>query len=242
MKQLLYCSAVAVAAMIGVSSCCNAPKATFNNDIDTVSYAYGVNFGSQFSNFGDSNVVVPGEIMNAENFLAGFSAAFKKDSANTKISAEEARRIIQNFQIKAQQKVEEEMAQKAAENKEKGTVFMAENAKREGVQTLESGLQYEVVKEGKGNAPKEGDRVKVNYKGTLVDGTVFDQNENTEFPVNGVVKGFKEGLMLMKEGGKAILTMPSDLAYGDRGAGQHIQGGATLQFEVELLQVIPAKK
>jgi len=237
MKQLLYISAIAVAALVGVSSCCNGPKASFTNDIDSVSYAYGTMFGSQYSNFGDTGIVVPEKVMNTENFLAAFEEAFKKDSANLKMTPDEARNILNDFQMKMQREMEEKMMKAAAENKEKGEAFMAENAKKEGVQTLESGLQIQILEPGKGKNPTMDDKVTVKYKGTLIDGTVFDQNESAEFPLKGVVKGFSEGLMQLKKGGKAILTMPSSLAYGDRGAGQNIPGGSTLQFEVELLDI-----
>ena len=107
-----------------------------------------------------------------------------------------------------------------------------------------SGLQYKVVKEGTGKKPLATDKVKVHYKGTLLDGTVFDSSydrgEPITFPLNGVIKGWTEGLQLMSEGSKYILYIPSDLGYGDRGAGAQIKPGATLIFEVELLEVNPA--
>ena len=243
MKKFFYISAVAFAALMGMNSCGNSvPSAKFANDIDTVSYAYGIMFGQQYANFGDEGVVVPEKTMNVDNFLAGFSVAFTRDSANQKMSVEEAQQILNQFQMKMQQEMEAKRQKDLAENKEKGQAFMAENAKKDGVQTLESGLQIQVLKEGNGKQPKETDKVKVNYKGSLIDGTVFDQNDSIDFPLNGVVKGFKEGLLNMKEGGKAILTFPSDLGYGDRGAGKDIPAGATLQFEVELIEVLAAKK
>lgn len=242
MKKILFSVAIAAAALIGVSSCSNgAPKANLQNDLDSLGYAYGVHFGSQFSNFQDSGMVVPDEVMDINNFLAGFNTAMRRDSANSKMTLEEAHAFINEMQAKINQKMQEKRTKEIAENKQKGADFMAANATKEGVVTLESGLQIETITEGTGKQPKDGDKVKVNYKGTLVDGTVFDQNEGIEFPTNGVVKGFKEGLLNMKEGGKAIITMPSELAYGDNGAGQNIPGGATLQFEVELVEVIANK-
>ena len=238
MKKLLFSAVAAVITAISVSSCCNGvPSANLKSDLDTVGYAYGVMFGSQYSNFQDSGVVVPEVTMNLDNFLAGFVTAIRRDSDNLKMTPEEANMFLRAFNDKLRREMEEKRMQEVAENKAKGADFMAENAKKEGVKTLESGLQIEMLTEGKGKQPKEGDKVLVNYKGTLIDGTVFDQNDSTEFNTNGVVKGFKEGLLNMKEGGKAIITMPSNLAYGERGAGAMIPGGATLQFEVELLQV-----
>jgi len=137
-----------------------------------------------------------------------------------------------------QQRMQQKQEQELADNKAKGADFMAQNAQKDGVVVTESGLQIQMLTEGTGAQPKEADKVLVNYKGTLIDGTQFDANDSIEFPVNGVVAGFREGLMAMKEGGKAIITMPSDLAYGDRGAGQNIPGGSTLQFEVDLLKIV----
>lgn len=243
MKKFFYGVALAILPCMGLSSCGDTiPAPKFNSDLDSLGYAYGVMFGTQYSNFTDEGVVVPDVTMDLDNFLAGFVTAIKRDSSNLKMSAEEAQMFLQTFNRNLQQKMEEKRQAELAQNKTDGADYMAANAQKEGVVTLESGLQIETIVEGQGKAPQEGDRVKVAYKGTLIDGTVFDENEEAEFPVNGVVKGFKEGLLNMKEGGKAILTMSSDLAYGDRGAGKDIPGGATLQFEVQLLEVLPANK
>lgn len=130
----------------------------------------------------------------------------------------------------------------AQSDKEKGEAFLKENATKEGVKTLPSGLQYKHIKEGDGKSPKATDTVKVHYRGTLIDGTEFDssykRNEPIEFPLNGVIKGWTEGVQLMKEGGKIMLFIPSDLAYGERGAGGVIPPNATLVFEIELLKVM----
>ena len=130
------------------------------------------------------------------------------------------------------------MAQSALE---KGQAFLAENATKLGVQKTASGLQYLIVNPGEGRSPKATDTVKVNYRGTLLDGTEFDssykRNEPIEFPLNGVIKGWTEGLQLIKEGGKITLFIPSNLAYGPRGAGGAIGPDETLIFEVELLKV-----
>lgn len=234
---------VAVAGLVGVSSCCNSvPNVSLDNDLDSVGYAYGVMFGNQYSNFQDSGVVVPEVTMDLDNFLAGFITAIRRDSDNLKITVEEANGYLRDFQMNLQKKMQEKKEKETAENKAKGADFMAANAQKEGVVTLESGLQMQTLVEGTGKQPQEADKVKVNYKGSLVDGTVFDQGEGVEFPLNGVVKGFKEALLNMKVGGKAIATMPSDLAYGDRGAGQNIAGGSTLQFEIELLEIVSSQK
>jgi len=243
MKKFFFSAIAAVAGLVGISSCCNSvPSVSLDNDLDSVGYAYGVMFGNQYSNFQDSGVVVPDVTMDLDNFLAGFITAIRRDSNDLKISVKEADTYLRDFQMKLQKQLQEKHDKEIAENKVKGSEFMANNAVKEGVVTLESGLQIQTLVEGTGKQPADGDKVKVNYKGSLIDGTVFDQNEGSEFPTNGVVKGFKEALLSMKVGSKIIATMPSDLAYGDRGAGANIPGGATLQFEIELLDVIPAKK
>lgn len=130
------------------------------------------------------------------------------------------------------------MAQTALD---KGKAFLAENATKPGVQQTASGLQYLLIEPGKGKAPQATDTVKVNYRGTLLDGTEFDssykRNEPIEFPLNRVIPGWTEGLQLVKEGGKIRLFIPSQLAYGSRGAGGAIGPDETLIFDVELLQV-----
>lgn len=244
MKKFIL-SVMAVAAIAcGLSSCNNGtPKPTYKQgDLDTLAYAYGVAFGNQYSNFQDSGIVVPEKVMNLDNFISGFVTAIRRDSTKLEMSADEAQQFIQQFQMKLRQELEAKRQEEIKEQKAKGADFLAENAKKAGVTVTESGLQIETITAGTGRQPKEGDKVLVNYKGTLIDGTQFDANDSTEFNVNGVVKGFKEGLLSMKEGGKVKLTMPSDLAYGDRGAGQNIPGGATLVFDVELLKVTPAAK
>lgn len=131
------------------------------------------------------------------------------------------------------------MAQSAAE---KGTQFLAENAKQDGVKTTESGLQFKVIKEGTGKQPKATDTVTVNYKGTHIDGTEFDSSykrgKPISFPLNGVIKGWTEGVQLMKEGAKYQFFIPSNLAYGASGTpGGPIAPNETLIFEVELIKV-----
>lgn len=133
--------------------------------------------------------------------------------------------------------------QLAEKNKKDGEAFLAENKKKEGVITLPSGLQYKVIKEGSGKTPKAEDTVSTHYRGTLIDGTEFDNSqkrghgEPAAFPVKGVIPGWTEALQLMKEGSKWELYVPSSLAYGENGAGNVIGPNATLIFEIELISV-----
>ncbi|SFF90644.1 FKBP-type peptidyl-prolyl cis-trans isomerase [Pontibacter chinhatensis] len=141
--------------------------------------------------------------------------------------------------------LQQEMAQKqnaaGAANKKAGEDFLAENKGKEGVQTLPSGLQYMVIKEGTGKSPSASDTVTTHYHGTLIDGTTFDSSydrgQPATFPVNGVIAGWTEALQKMKEGAKWRLFIPSELAYGAQGAGDAIAPHSTLIFDVELLQV-----
>lgn len=137
------------------------------------------------------------------------------------------------------------VAKLAQDNLEQGQKFLAENAKKAGVKTTESGLQYEETQAGTGKQPALSDTVKVHYRGTLIDGTEFDssysRDEPVSFPLNGVIPGWTEGLQLMKEGGKAKLAIPADLAYGPGGMGNAIGPNSALLFEVELLEVNPAQ-
>ena len=147
---------------------------------------------------------------------------------------------IQTVLISTQKKMMQKMSEKGVANKEKGEKFLAENKGKKGVHVTNSGLQYEVLAEGKGASPKPTSTVKVHYKGTLIDGTEFDssykRNEPAEFPVNGVIRGWTEALQLMKPGSKFKLYIPSELAYGERDQAD-IPANSVLIFEVELLSV-----
>jgi FKBP-type peptidyl-prolyl cis-trans isomerase FklB len=140
--------------------------------------------------------------------------------------------------------MEKQMAQRekaAKENLREGQAFLSENAQKDGVETTESGLQYEVIEKGSGKTPTPESTVTVHYRGTLIDGTEFDSSyrrgEPATFPVNGVIAGWTEALQLMSEGAKYKLYIPADLAYGERGAGQAIGPNETLIFDVELISV-----
>ena len=145
------------------------------------------------------------------------------------------------FAMKMQKEQMQKMEALAKENKKQGEVFLAENKKKKNVTTTKSGLQYIVLRKGKGKKPKATEQVKVHYKGTLIDGTEFDSSykrrEPVTFPVNRVIPGWSEALQLMNVGSKYQLFIPSNLAYGERGGGPQIGPNATLIFEVELLSI-----
>lgn len=194
--------------------------------MDKLSYAIGLNIANNLKVSGFANLSV-------EDFADAVNTVFKGESA--KMTDAEAKKVIQDYFEKAEK-------EKLAKNLEEGEKFLAENGKREGVVTLPSGLQYEVITEGTGKKPSASDTVSCHYHGTLINGTVFDssvmRNQPAEFPVSGVIKGWVEALQLMSEGAKWKLFIPANLAYGERGAGQSIEPNSTLIFEVELLKVL----
>ena len=178
------------------------------------------------------------EDLNLDTFEKGFRDGYEgKDSALTE---EQMQKVLMDYQKEQEEKFVKEMETKVVENKTKGAAFLAENAKKEGVKTTASGLQYKVITPGTGKSPKATDTVEVNYEGKLIDGTVFDSSyergEPIEFPLNQVIAGWTEGVQLMKEGGKYEFYIPGDLAYGEAG-NSGIEPNSTLIFTVELLKV-----
>jgi FKBP-type peptidyl-prolyl cis-trans isomerase FklB len=162
-----------------------------------------------------------------------------------KLTASELKQVMDEFRAQMMAAKESQSKADGEKNLKAGEAFLAANAKKEGVKTTASGLQYKVLKSGKGKSPKATDSVKVHYHGTLIDGTVFDSSvergEPINFPLNGVIAGWTEGVQLMKEGDKFQFTIPPKLAYGEQGAGGKIGPNSTLIFEVELLAVEPPK-
>ena len=153
----------------------------------------------------------------------------------------EVREAMEAFEKEMQAKLAEREKEVAADNKKQGETFLTGNKKKEGVKTTASGLQYKVIKEGKGKMPKPADTVTVHYRGTLIDGTEFDSSygrgEPASFQVSGVIKGWTEALQLMAVGSKWQLFIPASLAYGERGAGQEIGPNSVLIFDVELIAI-----
>lgn len=187
-------------------------------------------------------------VCNIELVKRGVIDAFDKDETYTTL--EKSQEFVQSFQMKkylqAQQKIQEENALLYSDNKKQGEDFLATNKERPEVKTTESGLQYEIIKQGKGKTPTATDMVKVHYHGTLIDGTVFDssieRNEPATFGVSQVIKGWTEALQLMPVGSKWKLYIPYDLAYGDREVSETIKPFSTLIFEVELLDIVEEEK
>ncbi len=157
------------------------------------------------------------------------------------LTDKEIEETMQQFSQERMEQQDAKMKEQSEPNKKEGDAFLEQNKKRSEVVTLPSGLQYEVIKSGTGLSPSATDKVKVNYRGTLIDGTEFDSSykrgQPAVFGVNQVIKGWTEALQLMQVGDKWKLYIPSELAYGDRGAGNIILPGATLVFEVELLGI-----
>ena len=198
---------------------------------EKISYIIGRDMASNFSKQGIE--------IEAEQLLAGLKDAMAgKPSA---ISAEETQQTMMQLQQEMEQKFQEKAGQAGESNKKEGQEFLASNKNKAGVVTLPSGMQYEILNEGTGKTPTRTDNVTTHYKGTLIDGTVFDSSyergQPATFPVNGVIAGWTQALMLMKEGAKWRLYIPSELAYGSQGAGADIGPNATLIFDVELLKV-----
>jgi FKBP-type peptidyl-prolyl cis-trans isomerase len=209
------------------------------SDVDTFAYSLGYDTGNGLSAYlaqMDLN-----EDFSKENFVNGIKHGFDT-SATSLVNKEEMQMLIQSFIMKKQSESQEKMAGEAIKNLKIGEDFLAENKNKEGIKTTESGLQYEVITEGTGATPNAEDTVVVHYTGSLLDGKVFDSSvergEPATFPLNRVIPGWTEAIQLMKEGAKYKFYIPSELAYGERGAGQDIPGNSTLIFEVELIEVV----
>ncbi|MDR6798261.1 FKBP-type peptidyl-prolyl cis-trans isomerase [Acinetobacter calcoaceticus] len=179
--------------------------------------------------------------LNLDIFYQGLQEGAQSKTA--RLTDEEMAKAINDYKKTLEAKQLVEFQKTGQLNTQAGTAFLADNAKKSGVITTKSGLQYQVLKEGNGQKPKATARVKVNYEGRLLDGTVFDssiaRNHPVEFQLSQVIAGWTEGLQTMKEGGKTRFFIPANLAYGEVGAGDTIGPNSTLIFDIELLQVLP---
>jgi len=198
---------------------------------DKVSYSMGLDIGRMFK--------MQGVDVDLELVTRGLKDAYT--GSQSLLTDEEMQEVLTNFKKEFIAKQQELAKQQGEKNKREGGIFLETNKKKEGVQTLPSGLQYKVLKAGAGKKPTATDTVTVHYRGTLIDGKEFDSSyrrgKPATFPVNGVIPGWTEALPLMEEGAKWELFIPSNLAYGERGAGRDIGPNATLIFEVELISI-----
>lgn len=200
--------------------------------MDKLSYALGIGIGSQLAGMGAKELNIDDFAQAIKDVISG--SELKVDNA-------EAQTLVQNFFQEQEAKQQAAAAEAGKAAKAAGEAFLAENGKKDGVVTLPSGLQYQVLKEGDGKKPSATDQVVCHYEGTLIDGTVFDssyqRNQPATFGLNQVIAGWTEGVQLMQEGAKYRFFIPYNLAYGERGAGAQIPPFATLVFDVELKEV-----
>jgi len=235
-KKLLLCAALA-AAIVGCNQKADKHEANkagpkLETEEQKVSYGIGVLEGKRFKQ--DFNLDV-------DAFTAGLRASVKGEKPE--MTDDEIKATIQSFGQKLMAKKQAEQSALAEKNKTEGAAYLEANKKKEGVKTTSTGLQYRVITEGKGPKPKADDKVEVNYRGTLINGTEFDSSYKrggpAPFTVNQVIPGFAEGLQLMPVGSKYEFVIPSDLAYGPAGTGPDgpIPPNATLVFEVELVKI-----
>ncbi len=222
-----------LAGALLTSSAFSQQPAQLKDERDKVSYSIGLDIGTTFKKQGMD--------INADVLMT----ALKDGMSGNKpaMTEEEVKQTMTAYSKTMMEKQAQKTKEAATENGTKGEKFLAENKSKEGVKTTASGLQYKVLKEGDGPSPKETDTVVTQYRGTLIDGKEFDssykRNEPATFPVNRVIKGWTEALLMMKVGSKYQLFIPASLAYGERGAGQDIGPNETLIFDVELMDIKP---
>ena len=201
--------------------------------MDKVSYALGLGIGQQLAQMGASDLNIDDFAQAIKDVIAGNSL---------KVKHQEAQQIVQEYFARKEEVLSKQRAEAGKAHKEAGEKYLAENAKKDGVITLPSGLQYQVLKEGNGKKPTAKDSVKCHYEGFLIDGTVFDSSvqrgEPAVFGLQQVIAGWTEGLQLMQEGAKYRFFIPYRLAYGEGGAGASIPPFAALVFDVELIEVM----
>jgi FKBP-type peptidyl-prolyl cis-trans isomerase FklB len=201
--------------------------------MDKVSYALGIGIGQQLANMGGSELNIDDFAQAVKDVIGG---------KELKVKHTEAQQIVQEYFAAQEQKISKQRQEAGKVHKEQGEKYLADNAKKDGVITLPSGLQYQVLKEGNGKKPSAKDSVKCHYEGFLIDGTVFDSSvqrgEPAVFGLQQVIAGWTEGLQLMQEGAKYRFFIPYRLAYGEGGAGSSIPPYAALIFDVELIQVM----
>ena len=231
MRHRFTAAAAAATLLVGCQGGTGGGDAALDTEDQKASYAIGLEFGNQLS--------VAGDRIDLAALTAGIEDA--RAEAEARIPAEERQAIMQAFSQSLQAEARAQAEADATENAEEGAAYLAENAGRDEVTTTESGLQYEVLREGDGERPTAEDRVTVHYRGTLVDGTEFDASyggDPATFAVNGVIPGFSEALQLMPVGSHYRVVIPGEIAYGSQGSGPLIGPNETLIFEIELLEIV----
>ena len=230
MKQILIVAISLLISIIGCSQTNSDGNSPISTNIDSVSYSIGQDIGK---NFKKQDIEIDPKIM-----LQGIVDAMADTSMLTDA---EIQKVMTNFQVAMREKQQNKMKEASEKNKAEADAFFVENKNKEGVVTLESGLQYKVLKSGDGKSPKLSSTVEVHYAGRLLDGTEFDSSYKRGKPfstsVTGVIKGWTEILQLMKEGDKWEVYIPTELAYSERGSGPTIGPNAALIFEMELISV-----
>jgi len=224
-----------IITILGLIFLCNVSfagdKIDLTNEDERISYSVGYQMGGDFKR--QKLDIQP------DAFLKGIQDALAE--ADPQMTDQEMRQTLIDLKKSVEALQREEKQAMAKNNLESGKAFLEDNAKKDGVKTVPSGLQYKILTEGKGEPPKATDTVTVHYRGTLIDGTEFDssykRNQPATFALNRVITGWTEGLQLMKPGAKHMLFIPPELAYGAQGAGAQIGPNSTLIFEVELLDV-----
>lgn len=235
-----------LAAALAISTTFADDKATkekstakLTSEVQKVSYAIGADLGGNFTQFKAGSKE---DVLDLDALALGLRDAY--EGKELAMSEEEMLETMKKFAENLQANLKKQFEEAKAKTKEESKKFLEENAKKDGVKTTKSGLQYKVITEGKGKSPSTTDTVKVHYKGQLIDGRVFDESpeDGVEFPLESVIDGWVEGLQLMKEGGKCEFYIPSDLAYGEDGQpAAGIMPGAALIFEITLDKVIVGK-
>lgn len=210
----------------GSSKSKNKSKMKLTTEVDSVSYSIGLNIAENLSNQGLDG-------LNIDALAKGMDDFFSQN--DLAISKEQGEQFIQNY-------MQRKAMEAANKNKKEGEDFLAKNGQKDGIVTLPSGMQYEIIEAGQGAIPKATDKVRTHYHGTLIDGTVFDSSiergQTATFGVTQVIQGWQEALQLMPVGSKWRLYIPYHLAYGERGAGGQIGPFATLIFDIELIEIV----
>ena len=231
----LICSSVAGLMLATSTWAADDAASILKTQQDKVSYAIGLDIGKSMKR----------QEMEVDTAVVARGMKDALSGTNPLLTEDEAKQVMTTFRAEAQTKRAAKRKEQAEKNKTEGAAFLAQNKGKEGVHSLPSGLQYKVLTAGKGEKPKTTDTVVTHYRGTLIDGTEFDSSykrgQPATFPVTGVIKGWTEALQLMEVGSKWQLFIPSELAYGENGAGANIGPNATLLFDIELLSIQPSQ-